>query len=81
MSKKENWVNIFCSIHDYEMLFLDSFQYKSDNLPLHYKYAGIDFEKKNVCPKIFWPKTDCFISEAQPHRLFFYFEKRGITQF
>lgn len=44
MSKKENWVNIFCSIHDLEMLFLYSFQYKCDNLTLHYKYAGIDFE-------------------------------------
>lgn len=57
MSKKENWVNIFCSIHDLEMLFLDSFQYKSDNLPLHYKYAGIDFEKKICLPKNILAKT------------------------
>lgn len=56
MSKKENWVNIFCSIHDLEMLFLDSFQYKSDNLPLHYKYAGIDFEKKMCAQKYFGQK-------------------------
>lgn len=32
-------------------------------------------KKKYVSPKIFWPKTGCFISEAQLHRLFFYFEK------
>lgn len=60
MSKKENWVNIFCSIHDLEMLFLDSFQYKSDNLPLHYKYAGIDFEKKKCLPKIILAKNWLF---------------------
>lgn len=57
------------------MLFLYSFEYKCDNLPLHYKSAGIDFEKKNMyhAQNYVWPKTDCFISEAQPHRLFFPF--------